>query len=91
LDSGGDAILEISDDGKTIVAYLGKNKAENNEIMLQLQSKSKTDKREVMLAIDENGGRFDGHNKMGEAVVRVGVVSDGGGVVDTRDKFGYKR
>ena len=91
LDSGGDAILEISDDGKTPVAYLGGNTKPNNEMVFQLESKSKTDKREASMAIDGNGGRFQSRNKMGEAVVRVGVVSDGGGVVDTRDKFGYKR
>ena len=91
LDSGGDAILEISnDDGETPVAYLGTD-INTDEMMFQLESKSKTDKREVMMSIDENGGRFQSHNKMGEAVVRIGVISDGGGVVDTRDKFGYRR
>ena len=88
----GDAMLRIyGDDGKTPVAYLGGNPNKNNEMNFYLKSKSKTDKGEVSMMIDGNGGRFDGHNKMGEAVVRIGVGNDGGGVVDTRDKFGYKR
>ena len=41
LDSGGDAILEISDDGERPVAYLGKNTSKNDEMIFQLQSKSK--------------------------------------------------
>ena len=91
LDSDGDAKLKIyGDDGKTAVAYLGGNDAdENKEMMFQLISK--TDKREARLSIDENGGRFQSHNKMGESVVRIGVGNDGSGVVDKRDKFGYKR
>ena len=90
--ASGDAILEIyGDDGRTSVAYLGKNLDENGEMMFQLESKSKTDKRGVSMHIDENGGRFDGFNKMGEDVARLVVHSDGGGVVDVRDKFGYKR
>ena len=56
-----------------------------------LQSKSKTDKRMASMGIDENGGRFDSRNKMGEQVVRLIVGSDGGGHLDTRDKFGYTR
>jgi len=51
--------LEIKDDdGRTEVAYLGENK-KTNEMILQLQSKSKIDKRQVMMMIGENGGRFD--------------------------------
>jgi len=91
--SGGDAVLSIyGDDGKTYVAYLGKNTADpNKEMVLHLKSESKTDKREGGLMIDEYGGTFRSNNKMGETVVRIGVGSDGGGVVDTRDKFGYRR
>ena len=86
---GKDVILHIyGDDGKTTVAHLGKN-ANDGEMMFLLQSKSKTDKREVSMGIDENGGRFDGFNKMGENVVRLAVGSSGGGGVDFRDKFGY--
>ena len=42
--SRGDGILEIfGDDGKTSVAYLGKNLEENGEMMFQLESNSTTD------------------------------------------------
>ena len=88
--TGSDVILEIfGDDGKASVAYLGANPTENNEMMFQLKSKSTTDKKSIMVAIDENGGRFQSRNKMGEGVVLIAVGSDGGGVVDLRDKFGY--
>ena len=60
-------------------------------MMFRLKSKSKTDKRETSMMIDEQGGLFQSSNKMGENVVRIGVHNDGGGVVDTRDKFGYKK
>ena len=43
----------------TVMTQTGGNKAENNEMMLQLKSKSKTDKKETSIMIDENGGRFD--------------------------------
>ena len=87
-----DATLSIfGDDGITPVAYLGANKAEHDEMMFYLKSKSKTDKRQVSMEIDGNGGRFDSSNKMGEDVVRLGVGNDGGGVVDKRDKFGYEK
>ena len=90
LDDDGDAFLEIKgDDGKSTVAYLGRD-AERDEMRLSLRSRSTTDKREVSMHIDENGGRFDCDNKMGESVVRLGVGNDGSGVVDKRDKFGYK-
>jgi len=90
LSDSGDAVLKIfGDDGKTDVAYLGGNTENpNNEMMLQLKSKSKTDKREVMMSIDEYGGRFDSRNKMGENVVRIAVADDGSGSLDMRDKFG---
>ena len=88
----GNAMLEIyGDDEKTTVAYLGVNTTENGEMVFHLESKSKTDKRDVVMYINENGGRFDGRNKMGENVVRLGVHSDGGGSLDLRDKNGYKR
>ena len=92
LSSTYDAKFEIyGDDGKTSVAYLGGNAKENDEMMFYLKSKSKTDKRQVSMEIDGNGGRFDSSNKMGEDVVRLGVGNDGGGVVDKRDKFGYEK
>ena len=88
----GDAILQIyGEDGKTPVAYLGGNPDKNDEMMFYLQSKSKTDKRRASMAIDENGGRLDCFNKMGENVVRLAVGNDGGGGLDFRDKHGYKR
>ena len=91
--AGSDAVLKIyGDDGKTEVVFLGGNILDpNNEMMFRLRSKSKTDKREASMMIDGNGGRFDGHNKMGEAVVRIGVGNDGGGGVKTKDKYGYTR
>jgi len=90
--TGSDVILEIfGDDGKASVAYLGANPTENNEMMFQLKSKSTTDKRGAWMSINENGGRFDSFNKMGEGVVRLLVHSSGAGTLDVRDKFGYKR
>ena len=93
LDTDGDAILTIfGDDEKTFVAYLGGN-YENGEMMLHLNSKSttSTDKRAVIMNIDKNGGRFSSHNRLGKDVARLGVGSDGGGYMGTRDKFGYKK
>ena len=90
LDTDGDAILETyGDDGDTAVAYLGENK-KNNEMILQLQSKSKIDKRQVMM-IGENGGRFDSLNKIGESVNSLEVGSDGGGSLDVRVKYENKK
>ena len=89
LSSCGDAMLTMYGvDPNHAVAYLGGNKEKNNEMMLQLKSKSKTDKREVSMAIDENGGRFDSWNKMGEDVVAIGVIADGSGVMAAKDKYG---
>ena len=45
-------------------------------MMLQLKSKSKTDKRETSIMIDENGGRFDSLNKIGESVNHLAVGRD---------------
>tara|TARA_B100001964_G_C13737283_1_gene381482 strand:- start:162 stop:551 length:390 start_codon:yes stop_codon:yes gene_type:complete len=47
--------------------------------------------KEVSMGIDENSGRFDCLNSVGESVAFLGVVNDGGGAVVTKDKFGYKR
>ena len=89
--SSGDAILEIfGDDRKTQVAYLGGND-KNGEMMLRLKSKSTTDKRELTMFINEYGGRFDCNNKMGENVVLIAVANDGGGGLELKDKYGYKR
>ena len=57
-------------------------------MMFQLKTKSKTDKRQVSMSIDENGGRFICRNSMGKAVVGIGVGTNGGGSLDTRDKYG---
>ena len=100
---GGNAILQIpGDDGITPVAYLGANtsywgpeytdtRSKDGEIMFRLNSKSKTDKRGATMSIDTNGGRFDGDNKLGENVVRLVVHGDGSGLLDLRDKNGYKK
>ena len=91
LGSSGDALLKIyGDDGNSYVTYLGPNVAENDEMMFQLKSKSKTDKRKASMMIDPNGGLFQSRNKMGESVVRIGVGDKGGGTLDLRDKHGYK-
>ena len=87
MDTDGDAILETyGDDGDTAVAYLGENK-KNNEMILQLQSKSKIDKRQVMM-IGENGGRFDSLNKIGESINSLEVGS--GGSLDVKVKYENK-
>ena len=90
LDSGGDAILEIfNDDGETPVAYLGKNTSKNDEMIFQLQSKSKIDKRQVMMMIGKNGGRFDSLNKIGESINSLEVGS--GGSLDVKVKYENKK
>ena len=77
LSSSGDAMLTMySDNPNYVIAYLGRNEAKNNEMMLQLKSKSKTDKRETSIMIDENGGRFDSLNKIGESVNHLAVSGD---------------
>ena len=92
LAPNGSAILEMyGDDQIYKVAYLGENTSTNNEMILQLQSKSKIDKRQVMMMIGKNGGRFDSLNKIGESVASITVADDGSGLVDLRDKFGYTK
>ena len=92
LSSSGDAMLTMySDDPNHAVAYLGENKAENNEMIFQLQSKSKIDKRQVMMMIGENGGRFDSLNKIGESINSLEVGSDSGGSLDVRVKYENKK
>ena len=91
LSDSGDAILKMfGDDGTTQVAYLGAD-ANTDEMIFYLKSKSKTDESMAVMSIDELGGRFDSWNNMGKSVAHLVVGSDGGGGVDTRDKFGYKR
>ena len=79
LAPNGSAILAMyGDDQIYKVAYLGENTSANNEMMLLLRSKSKTDRREAMIMIDGNGGRVDCRNKMGGQIVGLGVADDGG-------------
>ena len=92
LDTDGNAILQIFDeDNENPVAYLGGNPDKNNEMQFFLKSKSKTDKREASMSIDENGGRLGCFNKMGENVAFIAVTNDGGGGVKTKDKYGYTK
>ena len=85
LAPNGSAILEMyGDDQIYKVAYLGENTCTNSEMMFLLRSKSKTDKREVRMHIDGNGGRFDYRNKMGEQVVGLGIVDDHGGLLNKK-------
>ncbi len=69
LDTGSNANLKIyGDDGRTTVAYLGLNKEKNGEMVLDLRSKSKIDKRSVTIGINNNGGGVDVSNKSGESM-----------------------
>ena len=69
LDTGSNANLKIyGDDGRTTVAYLGLNKEKNGEMVLDLRSKSKIDKRSVTIGINNNGGGVDISNKSGESM-----------------------
>ena len=91
LDTNGNGRLVIyGDDSNYPIAYLGENE-KTNEMILQLQSKSKIDKRQVMMMIGKNGGRFDSLNKIGESVASITVADDGSGLVDLRDKFGNRK
>ena len=59
LNTNSDAMLAIYGDGaKDKLAYLGPDGA-NNEMMLQLESKSKNDQRQVTMWIDEKGFDFE--------------------------------
>ena len=86
------AVLNIyGDDGETIVAYLGGNTSMNGEMLFQLLSKSKTDKGQATMKVTQWGGLVGCQNNIGKSVAVLGVVSDGGGVMGTYDKFGYTR
>ena len=79
LAPNGSAILAMyGDDQIYKIAYLGENTSANNEMMLLLRSKSKTDRREAMIMIDGSGGRVDCRNKMGGQIVGLDVADDGG-------------
>ena len=87
LAPNGSAILAMyGDDQIYKIAYLGENTSANNEMMLLLRSKSKTDRREAMIMIDRNGGRFDCRDKMGGQVVGLGlgVADDDGDHLDRK-------
>ena len=91
LDTNGNGRLVMyGDDSNYPIAYLGENE-KTNEMILQLQSKSKFDKRQVMMMIGENGGRFDSLNKIGESINSLEVGSDSGGSLDVRVKYENKK
>ena len=60
-------------------------------MMFQLKTKSKTDKRQVMMMIGKNGGRFDSLNKIGGSINSLEVGSDSGGSLDVRVKYENKK
>ena len=62
------------DDSNYPIAYLGED-VKTNEMIFQPQSKSKIDKRQVMMVMGENGGRFDSLNKIGESINSLEVGS----------------
>ena len=87
LDTNGNGRLVMyGDDSNYPIVYLGKNE-KTNEMIFQLQSKSKIDKRQVTMMIGENGRRFDSLNKIGESVNSLEIVSDNGGSLDVRVKY----
>ena len=91
LDTNGNGRLVMyGDDSNYPIAYLGENE-KTNEMILQLQSKSKIDKRQVMMMIGENGGRFDSLNKIGESINSLKVGSDSGRSLDVRVKDENKK
>ena len=91
LDTNGNGRLVMyGDDSNYPIAYLGEN-VKTNEMIFQLQSKSKIDKRQVMMMIGENGGRFDSLNKIGESINSLEVGSDSGGSLDVRVKYENKK
>ena len=90
LDTNGNGMLVMyGDDSNYPIAYLGEN-VKTNEMIFQLQSKSKIDKRQVMM-IGKNGGRFDSLNKIGESINSLEVGSDSGGSLDVRVKYENKK
>ena len=60
-------------------------------MMFQLKTKSKTDKRQVMMMTGKNGGRFDSLNKIRESINSLEIGSDGGGSLDVRVKYENKK
>ena len=89
LDTNGKGRLVMyGDDSNYPIAYLSEN-GKTNEMIFQLQSKSKIDKRQVMMMIGKNGGRFDSLNKIGESINSLEVSS--GGSLDVRVKYENKK
>ena len=84
LDESGDSsmLTMFGDDLSQQVVYLGSNQGENNEMLLVLDSKPKTDKRKVRMYINENGGGIDCINKTGENAISLTVSLDGSGVIE---------
>ena len=72
----------FGDDLSQQVVYLGSNQGENNEMLLVLDSKPKTDKRKLRMYINENGGGIDCINKTGENAISLTVSLDGSGVIE---------
>ena len=88
LDTNGKGRLVMyGDDSNYPIAYLSEN-GKTNEMIFQLQSKSKIDKRQVMMMIGKNGGRFDSLNKIGESINSLEVGS--GGSLDVKVKYENK-
>ena len=82
-ESGNSSMLTMfGDDLSQQVVYLGSNQGENNEMLLVLDSKPKTDKRKVRMYINENGGGIDCINKTGENAISLTVGLDGSGVIE---------
>ena len=86
-----DPMLKMyGDDGKHKVAYLGVN-TENNEMMFELESKSKTDKGKIRMKIIQHGGLLGCFNNLGKPVAILTVADDGAGYMFTSDKYGYTK
>ena len=82
-ESGNSSMLTMfGDDLSQQVVYLGGNQGENNEMLLVLDSKPKTDKRKLRMYINENGGGIDCINKTGENAISLTVSLDGSIVIE---------
>ena len=89
-DSNGDPMLKMyGDDDKHEVAYLGVN-TRSNEMMFELNSKSKTDKGKVRIMMSQWGGIMACFNNMEKPVANLGIGDDGSGFMFTTDKYGYR-
>ena len=81
----GDATLQIyGDDRERTIAYLGKDRKNllaKGEIVFQLNSKSKADKRGASIHIDGYGGKFNCIDDLGENVASISVIGVGMGEI----------